>query len=341
MISLDMRLRSLESGQPQQSALADLFQALANTAVDLSRQISLGEGLGDSVGDQNADGDSQKALDVMADAQFLEAVRETGVVAAYYSEERESALILDQDAPLVVALDPLDGSSNIGVNVTIGTIISVLPNPGGDLQKSAMQRGDQQLAAAFFVYGPQTTLYATTGQGTDFYQMDPVAGLFNLVESGIEIPVETSEYAINASNSRHWFAPVQRYVSDILLGVDGPRDKDFNMRWTASLVADASRIFNRGGVFLYPCDRRPKYENGRLRLIYEANPISLLVEQAGGAATDGVDRILLKQPTDIHERSAFVFGSKTEVRWVESYELESRQGLDQSPLFSNRNLFRS
>ena len=155
-----------------------------------------------------------------------------------------------------------------------------------------MQRGDQQLAAAFFVYGPQTTLYLTTGQGTDLYRMDPASGLFILVESGIKIPVETSEYAINASNARHWLAPVQRYLSEMLLGADGPRDRDFNMRWTASLVADAARIFNRGGIFLYPRDRRSKYENGRLRLMYEANPISLLVEQAGGAATDGVPGFL-------------------------------------------------
>ena len=341
MISLDARLRSSENGQSHQPALSDLFKALANKATDLSRLISRGGELGDAVGDYNADGDSQKSLDVIADAKFLEAVKESGMAAAYVSEEQEGAIILDRDAPLVVAIDPLDGSSNIDVNVSIGTIISVLPNSGVDPHESAMQRGDQQLAAAFFVYGPQTTLYLTTGQGTDFYRMDPARGLFILVESGIKIPVETSEYAINASNARHWLAPVQRYLSDMLLGADGPRDRDFNMRWTASLVADAARIFNRGGIFLYPRDRRSKYENGRLRLIYEANPISLLVEQAGGAATDGVDRILGKQPTDIHERTALVFGSKTEVRWVESYELESQQGLDQSPLFSNRNLFRS
>ena len=341
MISLDARLRSLENGQSHQPALSDLFNALANTATDLSRLISCGGELGDAVGDLNADGDSQKSLDVIADAKFLEAVKESGAAAAYVSEEQEGAIILDRDAPLVVAIDPLDGSSNIDVNVSIGTIISVLPNSGVDPNKSAMQRGDQQLAAAFFVYGPQTTLFLTAGQGTDFYRMDPASGLFMLVESGIKIPVETSEYAINASNARHWLAPVQRYLSDMLLGADGPRDRDFNMRWTASLVADAARIFNRGGIFLYPRDRRSKYENGRLRLIYEANPISLLVEQAGGAATDGVDRILGKQPTAIHERTALVFGSKAEVRWVESYELESHQGLDQSPLFSNRNLFRS
>ena len=341
MTSLDARLRSLENGQSHQPALSDLFIALANKATDLSRLISCGGELGDAVGDLNADGDSQKSLDVIADAKFLEAVKESGMAAAYVSEEQEGAIILNRDAPLVVAIDPLDGSSNIDVNVSIGTIISVLPNSGVDPHKSAMQRGDQQLAAAFFVYGPQTTLFLTTGQGTDFYRMDPASGLFILVESGIKIPVETSEYAINASNARHWLAPVQRYLSDLLLGADGPRDRDFNMRWTASLVADAARIFNRGGIFLYPRDRRSKYENGRLRLIYEANPISLLIEQAGGAATDGVDRILGKQPTDIHERTALVFGSKTEVRWVESYELESQQGLDQSPLFSNRNLFRS
>ena len=227
------------------------------------------------------------------------------------------------------------------MNVSIGTIISVLPNPGGDLQQSAMQSGDQQLAAAFFVYGPQTTLYLTLGEGTDLYRMDPTSGLFVLIEERIEIAEETSEYAINASNARQWFTPIQRYISDLLLGDEGPRERNFNMRWIGSLVADAGRIFNRGGVFLYPGDRRPKYENGRLRLIYEANPMAFLVEQAGGAATDGFTRILEKTPTEIHERTALIFGSKTEVRWVGSYEAETRQGLDQSPLFSHRNLFRS
>ncbi|HAY55730.1 MAG TPA: class 1 fructose-bisphosphatase, partial [Gammaproteobacteria bacterium] len=194
---------------------------------------------------------------------------------------------------------------------------------------------------AFFVYGPQTTLYLTLGEGTDLYRMDPISGLFMLIEERIEIAEETSEYAINASNARQWFTPIQRYVSDLLLGDEGPRERNFNMRWIGSLVADAGRIFNRGGVFLYPGDRRPKYDNGRLRLIYEANPVAFLVEQAGGAATDGVTRILEKTPTEIHERTALIFGSKTEVRWVGSYEAETRQGLDQSPLFSHRNLFRS
>ena len=341
MVTLNARLQLLKTGQRQQEALIDLFTVLADTAYNVSRIISAGGELSDTIGVQNSDGDNQKALDVIADDEFLGAARASGVVAAYCSEEQDSAVVIEESAPLVVAIDPLDGSSNIDVNVSIGTIISVLPNPGGDLQQSAMQVGNNQLAAAFFVYGPQTTLYLTTGNGTDLYRMDPATGVFLLVEEGIEIPAETSEYAINASNARQWFTPVQRYVSDLLLGDEGPRERNFNMRWIGSLVADAGRIFNRGGVFLYPGDRRPKYESGRLRLIYEANPVAYLTEQAGGAATDGLTRILEKVPTEIHERTALVFGSKTEVRWVGGYEAEVRQGLDPSPLFSHRNLFRS
>ena len=341
MITLNARLQSLKTGWKQQEALIDLFTVLADSAYNVSQIIAAGGDLSDTIDAQNSDGDTQKALDVIADHRFLSAARASGVVAAYFSEEQDSAVVIEESAPLVVAIDPLDGSSNIDVNISIGTIISVLPNPGGDLQQSAMQVGNNQLAAAFFVYGSQTTLYLTTGNGTDLYRIDPSTGVFLLVEEGIEIPAETSEYAINASNARHWFTPVQRYISDLLLGDEGPRERNFNTRWIGSLVADATRIFNRGGVFLYPSDRRPRYENGRLRLIYEANPVAYLIEQAGGAATDGVTRILEKAPTEIHERTALVFGSKTEVRWVGSYEAEVRQGLDPSPLFSHRNLFRS
>ena len=341
MVTLNARLQSLKTGWKQQEALIDLFTVLADSAYNVSQIIAAGGDLSDTIDAQNSDGDTQKALDVIADDRFLSAARASGVVAAYFSEEQDSAVVIEESAPLVVAIDPLDGSSNIDVNISIGTIISVLPNPGGDLQQSAMQVGNNQLAAAFFVYGSQTTLYLTTGNGTDLYRIDPSTGVFLLVEEGIEIPAETSEYAINASNARHWFTPVQRYISDLLLGDEGPRERNFNTRWIGSLVAEATRIFNRGGVFLYPSDRRPRYENGRLRLIYEANPVAYLIEQAGGAATDGVTRILEKAPTEIHERTALVFGSKTEVRWVGSYETEVRQGLDPSPLFSHRNLFRS
>ena len=337
MVTLNARLQSLKTGREQQEALIDLFTAFADTASKVSRIISAGGELSDTIGAQNSDGDAQKALDVIADDEFLAAARASRVVATYCSEEQDSAVVIEESAPLVVAIDPLDGSSNIDVNVSIGTIISVLPNPGGDLQQSAMQTGSNQLAAAFFVYGPQTTLYLTTGNGTDLYRMDPSTGVFLLVKEGIEIPAETSEYAINASNARQWFSPVQHYISDLLLGDEGPRERNFNTRWIGSLVADAGRIFNRGGVFLYPGDRRPKYENGRLRLIYEANPVAFLVEQAGGAATDGVTRILEKPPTAIHERTALIFGSKTEVSWACSYEEKTCQAFDQVGLVSRRN----
>lgn len=341
MTALDARLSALHADGSSQKALVDLFTTLAQAAKDVSELISAGGALGSAVGEENADGDQQKALDVLADDLFLKAARASKVVAAYCSEEQEDAVILDESAPLVLAIDPLDGSSNIDVNVSIGTIISVLPNPGGDLQAAAMQPGSHQLAAAFMVYGPQTTLFLTTGSGTDLYRLNPATGLFMLIDEAIEIPEETSEYAINASNARQWFPATQRYVSDLLLGVDGPRERNFNMRWVGSLVADAGRIFNRGGVFLYPGDQRKKYEFGRLRLIYEANPVAFLVEQAGGSATDGTDRILDIQPTEIHQRTPLVFGSKTEVRWLGSYEAESRQGHSDSPLFGHRNLFRS
>ena len=219
MVALNARLQLLRTGQRQQEALVELFTALAEKARDISRVISAGDGLGNTSGAQNADGDTQKALDVLADGEFLEAARASGAVAAYCSEEQDRVVVIDESAPLIVAIDPLDGSSNIDVNVSVGTIISVLPNPGGDLQLSAMQPGDRQVAAGFFVYGPQTKFYLTTGNGTDLYLMDPTTGTFLLVDEGIKIPSETSEYAINASNSRHWSVPVQRYVNDLCLGM--------------------------------------------------------------------------------------------------------------------------
>lgn len=341
MIALDARLKSLSTQQSYHDELVKLFDAIAYAATEVAKIIAKGGPLGDVMGYENADGDTKKALDVMADDVFLKAARKSSVVASYCSEEQDVPVVLNEKAPLVVAIDPLDGSSNIDVNASIGTIISVLANPGKDLENAVMQRGDRQLAAAFFVYGPQTTLYLTLGAGTDLYQLDPDSGAFILVEQGLEIPEDTNEYAINASNARHWFTPIQRYISDLLMGENGPRERNFNMRWVGSLVADAARIFTRGGVFLYPGDRRVKYDQGRLRLIYEANPVAFLTEQAGGAATDGSERILEKIPTEIHERTPLVFGSKTEVRWIGSYEAESRQGIDESPLFGHRNLFRS
>ena len=312
MIALDTRLQSLKTGQPQQDALVELFSVLAAKAHEVSRIISAGGELGHTIGDQNADGDAQKALDVIADEEFLAAAQTSGVVAAYCSEEQDQAVIIDEAAPLIIAIDPLDGSSNIDVNVSIGTIISVLPNPGGDLQQSAMQTGDQQLAAAFFVYGPQTTLLVTFGDGVHAFQLAE-DGQFYDMGWEVQIPPKTSEFAINASNSRHWMAPVSGYIGDCLAGDTGPRQRNFNMRWVGSLVADGWRIFRRGGIFLYPADARKGYEAGRLRLVYEASPMAMLVSQAGGRAIDGQQDILDITPTNLHQRVPLVFGSANEV----------------------------
>lgn len=289
---------------------AAAIMALAGAAAAIAAEIrSPATALDDAAGAVNADGDTQKKLDVIADEIVLEALRGAGA-AAYLSEERDEAVPLDPEGGLIVACDPLDGSSNIGVNVSVGTIFSVLPADGGDLQPGRAQR-----AAGFFVYGPQTTLLLTTGSGTASFRMDEEGG-FALISAQVSIPPEASEFAINASNRRHWPAPITRYVDGCLAGAEGPRGHDYNMRWVASLVAETWRIISRGGVFLYPADARKGYEAGRLRLVYEAAPVAMLVEQAGGRATDGVRDILDITPDGLHQRVPLVFGAADEIEAV-------------------------
>ena len=289
---------------------AGAIMALAGAAAAIAAEIrSPATALDDAAGAVNADGDTQKKLDVIADEIVLEALRGVGA-AAYLSEERDEAIPLDPAGGLIVACDPLDGSSNIGVNVSVGTIFSVLPADGGDLQP-----GRAQLAAGFFVYGPQTTLLLTTGSGTASFRMDEEGG-FALISAQVSIPPEASEFAINASNRRHWPAPITRYVDGCLAGAEGPRGHDYNMRWVASLVAETWRIISRGGVFLYPADARKGYEAGRLRLVYEAAPVAMLVEQAGGRATDGARDILDITPDGLHQRVPLVFGAADEIEAV-------------------------
>jgi fructose-1,6-bisphosphatase I len=273
----------------------------------LSRQNGLGEQLGAVLGGENADGDEQKALDVAADEHIENALR-TASVAAYLSEEREGAVMLSDKGSLLVACDPLDGSSNIDTNLTVGTIFSLLPFDGSTLLMS----GDMQIASGFFAYGPQTTLLLTIGQGVEAFCLDD-SGDYRRMDWQVAIPRTASEFAINASNSRHWQAEISDYISDLLAGKTGPRGKNFNMRWAGSLVADAFRIFRRGGIFLYPSDQRDNYEKGRLRLVYEAHPIAFLVEQAGGLAYDGQVRILEITPDELHQRVPLIFGSSDEV----------------------------
>lgn len=290
--------------------VARLVLALAGAASAIAAEIrSPATALDAAAGAVNADGDTQKKLDVIADEIVLEVLREAGA-AAYLSEERDDAVPLDPDGGLIVACDPLDGSSNIGVNVSVGTIFSVLSAAGG-----ALQPGRAQLAAGFFVYGPQTTLLLSTGSGTASFRMDE-EGSFVMIVEDVSIPSQASEFAINASNRRHWPAPILRYVDGCLAGAEGPRGHDYNMRWVASLVAETWRIISRGGVFLYPADARKGYEAGRLRLVYEAAPVAMLVEQAGGRATDGVRDIMDITPDSLHQRIPLVFGASEEIEAV-------------------------
>ncbi len=309
-------LQLLSTISADRKSAAGAVAALATVAVELSTLIRNAEStaqLSAVRGSANADGDAQKKLDVLADEMIVSALADCVGVAAYLSEERDDAVTLHDSGDIIVASDPLDGSTNIDTNVSIGTIFSILPAAGGHLQP-----GRNQLASGIFVYGPQTTLLVTFGDGVYAFQLAE-DGLFHNMDWRVQIPRKTSEFSINASNSRHWTAPVSRYINDCLAGVAGPRQRDFNMRWVGSLVADSWRIFRRGGIFLYPADARKGYETGRLRLVYEASPMAMLVKQAVGRASDGQQDILDITPNSLHQRVPLVFGSANEVDEFMSY----------------------
>ena len=261
---------------------------------------------------QNADGDKQKPLDIFADECVFESLNNSSV-AAYCSEEQDGMTTIDKNGKYLIFCDPLDGSSNIGNNISIGTIFSILPFYNDSIENSLKQNGNSQLCAGFFVYGPQTTLILSLGKGVHSFYFDNKNSQFNILNPNIIIPKSTSEFSINSSYRRFWNDKVKNYIKNCEDGSDGIREKNFNMRWVGSLVADASRIFERGGIFLYPEDKREKNESGRLRLTYEANPISFLISQAGGKATNGSIDILNVEVNEIHQRVPFIFGSKEEV----------------------------
>jgi fructose-1,6-bisphosphatase I len=288
--------------------------------------------------DVNDWGDLQKELDIRAHDMMVGALR-TAPVASVLSEEAEHPLILDPACWLAVAIDPLDGSSNIDTNAPVGTIFSLLPANRGDPAAAFLAPGRNQVAAGFMIYGVNTALVVTLGEGTHLFTLDRTRGAFIAASGPVTIPERTAEYAINGSNKRHWDKAVHSYVEDCVAGTEGRRGRNFNTRWIASLVAEAYRIMIRGGVYLYPADQRAGYREGRLRLIYEANPIAMLIEQAGGAATDGRSRILDLQPATVHQRIALVFGSKEEVVEIEHHYRQPMPELA-SPLFSARSLFR-
>jgi fructose-1,6-bisphosphatase I len=344
--TLDAFLNSWLDPEDQiRTAVVATIRELTQAAIKVRRTIdqgALGTAFARARG-RNADGDEQKDLDVFADDIFLDAMRHAPV-ALYVSEELELPVLLDSTAPLAIAIDPLDGSSNIDTNVSIGTIFSLLPVAGAaDADPAApfLQAGVNQLGAGFFIYGPQLALVLSLGSGTHVFVLSTRLGTFVQAYESRLIPARTQEFAINAANYRHWDEAVRLYIDDCMEGTAGPRGKDFNMRWIASLVADCYRILMRGGVFLYPADQRRGYHQGRLRLVYEANPIAYLVEQAAGGATDSVNRILEITPSDLHQRVPVVFGSAREVERIARYHTSPSGIGERSPLFGNRGLFRA
>ncbi len=330
--------------------------ALACKAI--ARGVAFGE-LGGILGNHgasgavNVQGEVQKKLDVISNEMFLRANEWGGHLAGMASEEMDDPYAIPASYPrgkYLLVFDPLDGSSNIDVNVSVGSIFSILRAPSAVAQgerclaaEDFLQPGASQVAAGYAIYGPATMLMLTVGSGVHGFTLDPNLGEFKLTHPDVMVPADTQEFAINASNSRFWEPPVKRYVDECLAGRTGPRGKDFNMRWIASMVAEAHRILMRGGVFMYPRDTKDPAKPGRLRLLYEANPIGLLMEQAGGRASTGRGSVLEVQPDQLHQRIGLVFGSRNEVERIERYHAEPaplKKADFETPLFAERSLFR-
>jgi fructose-1,6-bisphosphatase I len=340
-LTLQQRLDAQAGSDPLRQAAKEAVAALAQAAIDISDLTSRGAlaGITGAAQGRNTDGDVQKDLDVRADQIIRDALGALPI-AVLASEEMADLEILNPGAPISVAFDPLDGSSNINTNISVGTIFSIMPTPP-DASAAFAQAGSAQLAAGFVVYGPQTSLVLTIGQGVDIFTLDRVERVFKLTGSTVQIPAEAKEFAINSSNRRHWDLPVRAYIEECVMGAEGPCGKDFNMRWVGSLVAEAFRILVRGGIFLYPGDGRDGYEEGRLRLVYEAHPMAFIIEQAGGGASTGRKRILDITPTSLHQRVPLIMGSIKNVQRVEHMHTLPDVALEaNAPLFGHRGLFR-
>ncbi len=307
--------------------LALVLQTVAQTCERISRSVGRGAlaGVLGSAGSENVQGEVQKKLDILSNEMMIDGNQWSGAVAGMASEEMDTIHPVAARYPqgdYLLLFDPLDGSSNIDINVSIGTIFSVLKRPAvhPDLaEREFLQPGRDQVAAGYCIYGPQTTLVFTLGRGVVMFTLDRELGEFILTRDQVTIPADTQEFAINMSNARHWAPPVRRYIDECLAGSDGVRGKDFNMRWVAAMVAEVHRILSRGGIFMYPWDNRDPTKPGKLRLMYEANPMSWLVEQAGGASTNGEGRILDIQPEKLHQRVAVFLGARNEVERVTAY----------------------
>src|SRR5690554_1384149 len=320
--------------QVMSAELRLLIETVARACKAIGHAVGKGAlgGVLGSLDSENVQGEVQKKLDVLSNEILLDANEWGGHLAAMASEEMETIHLIPNRYPkgeYLLLFDPLDGSSNIDVNVSIGTIFSVLQAPanaaGREIQEDDfLQPGSRQVAAGYAVYGPQTMLVLTIGNGVVGFTLDRETGAWRLTHDDIRIPEQTKEFSINMSNMRHWEMPVRRYIHECLAGKEGPLEKDYNMRWIASMVADVHRILSRGGIFMYPRDSRPSGKAGKLRLMYEANPMGYIVEQAGGLAVDGEQRILDIQPDALHQRVGVVLGSREEVERVQRYHLEAQ-----------------
>lgn len=302
--------------------LAQVIETIANTCKTIDQALQKGAlaGVLGSAEHENVQGETQKKLDVISNDYLIDALKVHPQVGGLASEELDEFTPAQENGKFLVLFDPLDGSSNIDINMCVGTIFSILPAQNAVTQASDfMQAGTQQVAAGYVLYGPSTMLALTVGAGTVFFTFDPETQVFLLTSDAIQVAADTQEYAINASNQRHWEAPVQRYIAELQDGKTSVREKDFNMRWVACMVGDIHRILCRSGIFLYPYDTKDPQKAGRLRLMYEANPMSMLMEQAGGAATTGRVRILDIQPTELHQRVPVIIGSKNEVELATRY----------------------
>jgi fructose-1,6-bisphosphatase I/sedoheptulose-1,7-bisphosphatase len=329
--------------------LNSLILDVALACKAISRRIESGAltGILGKAGAVNVQGEQQQKLDVVANDIFLRTNEWGGQLAGMASEELDDYYPIPPEFPrgkYLLTFDPLDGSSNIDINLAVGSIFSILRTsvPGQDATlEDFLQPGTEQVAAGYAMYGPSTLLVLTVGTGVHGFTLDPSLGEFFLTHPDMKMPETTVEYAVNSSNRRFWEPAVRRYIDECLAGASGPREKDFNMRWVAALVADCHRILTRGGVFLYPRDSKDPAKPGRLRLLYEANPIAFLVEQAGGLASTGRERVLEVKPSDLHQRIAFIFGSREEVERIIRYhaELPGDPDEDWNPLYGVRGLF--
>lgn len=311
-------------------ALNVLIWHAAQAGIEIAALVKQGalQGTTEKTTSTNVQGETQMHLDIRSHEVVLEQLRASAVVAAVVSEEADEPIVFETvDAPFLVCVDPLDGSSNLAINGVVGSIFSILPNTGVSTQgnQAFLQPGQSQRAAAYVMYGPATLLVLTLGQGTHVFTLDHENDSFVLTQQAVSIPPETSEFAINASNQRYWQPAVKRYIDECLQGAQSERGRDFNMRWCASMVMDVHRILTRGGVFLYPRDNKQPVKAGRLRLLYEANPMSLLVAQAGGESIDGLEDVLAIQPTDCHQRVPVLLGSRQEIQRLREYHQQATE----------------